>query len=205
MHIPEANNLWDTYRTRKSLFGVVTKFLTDGSSPLITSSSNFVWVWQEWLHLGVISFLEGKQGSLVTPETEGRRTRWEEVHRMASDCEWSCFCPLGHVTSEPPLPWKPFLEAAVLIQQWTYRTALTQVLVLRHTNLQIPRFTENALPDLWTRMRKSPWSWEQSTHSASDKGFSDRSSPQVCFYFVVSEETGPGSTFQLRAMLTSWA
>lgn len=91
MHIiPEANNLWDTYRTRKNLFGVVTKFLTDGSSPLITSSSNFVWVWQEWLHLGVISFLEGKQGSLVTPETEGRRTQWEEVHRMASGCEWSC-------------------------------------------------------------------------------------------------------------------
>lgn len=110
----------------------------------------------------------------------------------------------GLLTSEPPLPWKPFLEA-VLIQQWTYRTALTQVLVLRHTDLQIPRFTENALPDLWTRMQKSPWSWEQSIHSASDKGFSDRSSPQVCFYFVVSGETGPGSTFQLRAMLTSWA
>lgn len=90
MHILEANNLSDTYRTRKSLFGVITKFLTDGPSPLITSSSNFVWVWQEWLHLGAISFLKGKQGSLVAETGEGghnekRCTQWP------SDCEWSCF------------------------------------------------------------------------------------------------------------------
>lgn len=33
-----------TEQEKKSLFGVVTKLSTDDPSPLITSSSNFVWV-----------------------------------------------------------------------------------------------------------------------------------------------------------------
>lgn len=89
-------------KKKKSLFGVVAKLLTDGPSPLITSSSNFVWVWQEWLHLSVISFLEGKQGSLVAPETEGRRTTvrrgapngprlWMELLQATWACGTACW------------------------------------------------------------------------------------------------------------------
>lgn len=67
--------------------------------------------------------------------------------------------PPGHAVpaaSDQPFPWKPILRAGLIRQGvmrlWTYRTALNQVLILRHTDLQNPRFAESSQIDLSVRM-----------------------------------------------------